>query len=162
MSDNSDLYTILPLGRHLSVLTKAYIGALTKKLSHLDIVRHYSILILIENCEGNCTQQFLCDFLKIDKGSMVGIIDYLMKKNYVKRTVNPKDRREHRLELTAKAKKAMPSIHAAVSELNAAAFNGMSKKQAQDFNKSIRLVRENLSKEPANRIIINYKKAKQA
>ncbi|MGZ3885447.1 MAG: MarR family winged helix-turn-helix transcriptional regulator [Bacteroidia bacterium] len=162
MSNHSDLYNILPFGRHLSVLTKMYIGALTKKLAHLDIERHYSILVLIESCEENCTQQFLSGFLRIDKASMVRIVDYLVKKKYVKRAVNPSDRREHRLELTPKAKKAMPGIHKAIKALNTAAFKGMSKKQAQDFHKSISVVRSNLSREPANTIIINYKKAKQA
>jgi DNA-binding MarR family transcriptional regulator len=162
MKSSSDLFNLLPLSRHFSVLTKMYIGALTKKLGHLEIDRCYSILVLIEQNEDNCTQQFLCDYLKFDKASMARIIDGLVKKDFVKRSVNPNDRREYRMSLTPKAKKTMPEIHHAIKDLNASAFSGMSKKQAEDFYKSISAIRKNLEKEPANRIIINYKKAKQA
>jgi DNA-binding MarR family transcriptional regulator len=156
----TDLYSVLPLGRHLSLVTKMYVGALSKKLEHLELKKNYSILILIENSEAKCTQQFLCDFLKIDKASMVRIIDDFVKKKYLKRAVNPNDRREHRLELTPKAKKIMPEIYSGIKELNSKAMSGLNKKQAQDFYKSISVINANLSKEPANQIIINYKKAK--
>jgi MarR family transcriptional regulator for hemolysin len=86
----------------LAILAKTYFGALTKRLEHLEIERYYSILILIENHGADCTQQFICDELKMDKVSMVRIVDYLVEKKYVKKVVNPKDRREHLFNLQKK------------------------------------------------------------
>ena len=94
----------LPFGRSLAILAKTYFGALTKRLEHLEIERHYSVLIFIERANNGCTQQCICDCLKIDKVTMVGVLDYLIKKKYVKKKVNPADRREHLIELTKKAK----------------------------------------------------------
>ena len=97
---NNNICDRLPLGRSLAILAKTYYGALTKRLEHLEIERYYSILILIENHGAACTQQFICDELRMDKVSMVRIVDYLIEKKYVKKVVNPKDRREHFIQLT--------------------------------------------------------------
>jgi MarR family transcriptional regulator for hemolysin len=150
----------LPLGKHLSIVTKLYVGVLTKNLGHLVVERHFSILILIEKNKGKCTQQYLSDALYIDKASMVRIIDDFVKKNILKRTVNPSDRREHWIELTSKGKKTVPEIIKGVKDLNATALKGLSKKQTNDFFATLKAIGNNLKDIPANRVILNYK-AKQ-
>jgi DNA-binding MarR family transcriptional regulator len=89
------LCELLPLGRSLAILTKNYYGALTSKLAHLDIDRHFSILILIESLESGCSQQFICQQLNIDKVSMVRMIHYLIEKKYISKIVNKDDKREY-------------------------------------------------------------------
>jgi DNA-binding MarR family transcriptional regulator len=148
----------LPLGRSLAILVKIYFGALAKRLEHLEIERYYSILILIENT-GRCTQQFICDQLKIDKVSMVRIMDHLIEKKYVKKMLNPNDRREYFVELTSKGTDRMPEIHSAIAEVNQVAFKGLSKECQNDFYKSIALMQQNLEELPSQKIFINYKKA---
>lgn len=151
----------LPLGRHLAILTKMYYGALTKKLEHLEIERHYSILILLDSSANSCTQKCIADKLKIDKASMVGIVDDLVKKKYVVRAVNPNDRREQWLQLTPKAIKIIPQIHQEIKELNKVALHGLTKTEATQFNTALCTISANLDKLPADRVFINYKKAKR-
>jgi MarR family transcriptional regulator for hemolysin len=151
----------LPLGRFLSLLTKSYFGALSKKLEHLDIERYYSILIAIESYQGkNCSQQSLCDALHFDKASMVKRIDYFVKAGLVKRNENLKDRREHCICLTDKAKAIMPEIHKAVNELNQEATKGMSAEEKEEFYKWLTVVYDNISSQPSHKVIYNLKKAK--
>ncbi len=124
----------MPLSRFMSLITKAYYGALTKRLEHLDIEHYYSILITIEDQKGGlCSQQFLCNLLHVDKASMVKKIDYLAKRGLVKRGKNPKDRREHIINLTEKAIRILPEIHQAVNELNSSAVMGLNSKQQEAF-----------------------------
>lgn len=149
----------LPLGRSLAILAKTYYGALTKRLEHLEIERYYSILILIENHDAECTQQFICDELKMDKVSMVRIIDYLIDKNYVKKVVNPNDRREHFIQLTKKATTVLPSIHQAIDEVNAEALKGIAKDKQKELYQHLNAIQRNLSELPSQKIYINYKKA---
>jgi DNA-binding MarR family transcriptional regulator len=149
-----------PLGRRFGLLMRMYFGALTKKLEKLDIDRHYSILILLENTKESYNQQDISDILKIDKASMVRITDYLVKKGYIERKVNPTDRREHRLCLTIKARKVLPRIHKAIDELNESALEGLNKKEAKIFWKNLDKVTKNLASEPAHTIIFNLKKIK--
>jgi MarR family transcriptional regulator for hemolysin len=157
MSDN--LFEILPLGRSLSFLGKTYFGALTKRLEHLEVERYYSILIFIENAPEGCTQQFICDHLKIDKVSMVRILDYLIQKKFVKKVQNVNDRREYFVELTLKATKVMPEIHKGIKELNRIALNGISKEKQKEFYNNIALIYNNVKSLPAHKIFVNYKKA---
>jgi DNA-binding MarR family transcriptional regulator len=149
-----------PLGRRFGLLTRLYFGALTKKLEDLDIDRHYSILILLENSKEKCSQQYMSEFLRIDKASMVRIIDYLVRKKYLKRVVNPDDRREHRICLTDKARKVLPVIHEAIDGLNESALNGLSPTQVKSFYAGLDALAANLAEEPAHPIIVNFKKAK--
>lgn len=156
---NNNICDRLPLGRSLAILAKTYYGALTKRLEHLEIERYYSILILIENNGTTCTQQFICDELKMDKVSMVRIIDYLIDKKYVKKVVNPNDRREHFIQLTTKAIKILPEIHMAIDEVNAAALNGINKVAQKELYHNLNAIQRNLAHLPAQKIFINYKKS---
>ena len=161
MSKEQRLTIELPLGRHLAILTKMYYGALTMRLQHLELERHYSILMLIAGNNKKYTQKELADVLKIDKASMVGMIDYLVKKGYLARTANPKDRREYWLELTAMAIKIIPEIKHEIKQLNKMALNNLSKKENLIFNRALCTISANLNKLPADKVIINYKKAKK-
>ncbi len=152
--------TEFPFGRHLTAVSKLYVGALRKRFEHLDIERYYSVLILIENTKKNCTQQYIADYLQKDKTSMVGIIDSLVKKGYIKRATNPLDRREHFIQLTNKAIKTLPEIHKGINELNARATKGLSKQEVRLFHKNLQLISVNLSKEPAYKIVANFEKVK--
>ncbi len=162
VSENKQFPAGFPLGRRFGLLMRLYFGALTKKLEALDIDRHYSILILLESSEQDCCQQDISNILKIDKTSMVRMIDYLVKKGYIKRLVNPKDRREHRVCLTPKARKTLPRIHKAIDELNDIATLGLSSRQLKSFYDGLDTLTDNLASEPGHTIIVNFTKAKAA
>jgi len=152
----------LPLSRYMNLITRSYYGALTKQLEHLDVEHYYSILITVEERQGNpCSQQSLCDQLDVDKASMVKKIDYLAKKGLVKRSKNPKDRREHRICLTEKANKIMPEIHQAVNELNSKATQGLNAGQKKEFYAWLRMVYDNISSQPANEVVYKINKIKK-
>ena len=152
----------LPLSRFMNLITRSYYGALTKQLEHLDIEHYYSILITVEERHGNpCSQQSLCDQLDVDKASMVKKIDYLAKKGLVKRSKNPKDRREHRICLTEKASKIMPEIHQAVNDLNNKATLGLNVQQRNEFYDWLRMVYDNISSQPANEVVYKINKIKK-
>ncbi|MBL0049115.1 MAG: MarR family transcriptional regulator [Bacteroidetes bacterium] len=156
---NSNLCDVLPFGRSLAVLAKTYFGALTKRLEHLEIERYYSVLVVIEDSEGPCSQQYICDKLKIDKVSMVRIIDYLIKKKYVKKLLNPNDRRAYLVELTKKSISLLPEIHQAIDSVNKEALHGISKEKQKELYKHLSLIQKNLEHLPTQKIYINYKKA---
>lgn len=160
MNREKDIFKELPLGSHLSILSKVYVGALTKKLEHLDIERHYSLLIVLHS-KPDCNQKCLTEILKIDKASLVRVIDYLSKKGYVKRTVNPSDRREHFIRLTPKAEKEIPVITKAVHGLNSIVVKGLSKAEVKLFYKILHDAQDNLNKEPVNKVVIQYKRFKK-
>jgi DNA-binding MarR family transcriptional regulator len=90
----------VPLTFPLSLLTKQYVGVMFRKLAHVGIEKYYTAMILIENAGGKLNQQNLADEMRIDKASVVRMVDYLVDKGFVVRQQNPTDRREYFLVLT--------------------------------------------------------------
>ena len=159
MPSTADL-SKFPISRRLAILTRLYYGALTKKLEHLDIERHFSILILIDTSDKECSQQYISDVMKKDKASMVRIVDYLTGKGYIKRVLNPDDRREYHIKLTEKAKNVMPRIHKAVGDLNKTATKGLSSNKVRIFDDCLSAISSNLSNQPSHKVIVKFTKAK--
>ena len=150
-----------PLARPLHLITRDYVDAFTHKLTHLDIDRHFYILILIEN-EGNCiTQQELAQTLQVDKVTIGRIIDYLVKNKYVIRAKHPSDKRAHHLKLTEKAVKVLPEIKKVVCELNKISVQGLSKEETDCFFKVARQIQLNLAKLPADTIQYKFNKIRR-
>ena len=158
LDKNSPLFEYMPLGRTVTKVTKKYFGALSKKLEHLGIDRHFSPLVVIDKTKEKCTQQYLSDLLNIDKVAMVRILDYLVKRGMIIRAVNPSDRREHILQLTPKAKKIMPQIHSGIAEMNQTAFKGLTKNEQELFHTLLETILKNLGSLPANKVDIKIKK----
>ena len=70
-----------------------------ERLADLDLdVKHYSVLSALR--EQASSQVALSEALRIDRTTVVQLIDDLEKKQLVRRTVNPLDRRAHMLKIT--------------------------------------------------------------
>ena len=150
----------MPLGKLLGDLTKNYYGALSKKMEHLGVDRHFSTLVAIDHAEQKCTQQYLSDLLNFDKVTMVRIMDYLVEKKMITRKVNPADRREHLVQLTPLAKKIVHQIHEGIKEMNSIAFKGIRKQDQDLFYECLSTVQKNIKNLPVNRVDIKLKKTK--
>ncbi|MFL5766167.1 MAG: MarR family winged helix-turn-helix transcriptional regulator [Bacteroidia bacterium] len=148
----------MPLGKYMGAITKTYFGALSKKLERLGTDRHFSTLLAIQSAEQTCTQQYLSDLLNFDKVSMVRMLDYLVAKKMITRTVNPSDRREHIIELTPRAKKIMPEISKGIIEMNELAFRGVNKRDREVFYSCLSLIMKNIEDLPAHKVDIKLKK----
>jgi DNA-binding MarR family transcriptional regulator len=158
---NKKVNQCMPLGKFMGAITKSYFGALSKKMEHTGIDRHFSTLIAIDKTAHNCTQQYLSDLLSFDKVSMVRILDYLVAKKMITRSVNPDDRREHFVNLTKKAKKIMPKIYDGIKEMNSIAFKNIKKKDQEIFYSCIAEILKNVERLPTNEVDIQPKKNKR-
>lgn len=150
----------MPLGRRLGLVAKGYLGAMYKKLSHLDICSCFHVIVIIDKTSSTLTQQEIADALQLDKTNVLRIIDNLSEKGYVKRTEKPDDRRAYIIKLTAKGKKVLPEIYKAVKELNKTALSGLTAKQINTFYSTIEVINKNISDLPADPFIISFKSNK--
>jgi MarR family transcriptional regulator for hemolysin len=148
----------MPLGKKMARITKSYYGALSKRVEPLGIDRHFATLVTIEDTDKKCTQQYLSNLLNLDKVTMVRILDYLFEKGMVTREVNLNDRREHFIQLTAKAKKLMPGIRNEIIGMNKIALNGLNKKEQELFREFLDKIIKNLENLPVNKVDIKIKK----
>lgn len=121
-----------PVGRIMSKLGKISLEKAQEQLTHLDINRSFYPLMLIDSHRG-MTQQELADMLLVDKVQVVRIIDYLSKNGYVKRILNPDDRRKYQLSVTEKAEHVMPQIKAVIHEVMKETFQGFTPQQVNSL-----------------------------
>jgi DNA-binding MarR family transcriptional regulator len=147
----------LPLGKFYYELARSYAGAITKRLEHIGLDRHYSLLLMIDAGDGNYTQQELCDMLAIDKATMVRNLDMLTERKFLKRVTDLNDRRHHRIILTENGKKGVEQIQKAVAEMNKIAFKGIALNKQKEFYVMMHMMRDNLKYEPAHKVVIEFK-----
>lgn len=151
-----------PLGRDWTYLSRLYFGVVTKKLSPLEIERHYYALLLIKENNGKITQKELAEKTRTDKVFVVKILDYLSDKGMIKRTTNEKDRREHFISLTPKGEKQIPMIEQAFREATEEAFRGLSSEEQDLYVKITGRIKTNLESLPADEVKVNFKKIKKS
>jgi MarR family transcriptional regulator for hemolysin len=135
---------IEPISRKLMVLGRAYLSVLGNQMNHLDINRFYYALTVICYYDGELTQKALAEKLGKDKSIIVKVIDTLAEKGFVKREINPADRRQHLLRVTDKAKKAVPQIIAAFETINNRITEHISARDMEIFNSVLYKMKTNL------------------
>jgi len=92
-------------------------------------VKHFGVMTFLRyeteaNGErGSLSQQAIGELLRIDRTTMVALIDDLEQKGYVKRERNPDDRRAYVITLTAAGRRAQARAEDAV-DANALQFFG--------------------------------------
>lgn len=154
MSGKSDI----PIGTKTLILSKLYYGILSKNLEKLDTERYFAILYFIQNNNGCCCQQDICDNLYIDKTAMVKILDVLAKDGFIERKTNPKDRRQHYISLSKKGEKQTKEISKSFAIIDEQLFNNVSGKDKTNFNVTLEKLIKNLEEIPKNDLFFNYKK----
>jgi DNA-binding MarR family transcriptional regulator len=77
---------------------------------------HVGCLAVIAS-EGPLSQQRLGDLTRIDRTSVVAIVDYLERHGYVERRRNPEDRRAYLLLVTPEGRKWLAGAKAALIEV---------------------------------------------
>jgi MarR family transcriptional regulator for hemolysin len=150
----------LPLGKKFSLLTKYYIGIVSRKLSFLEIERYYYPLVVISESENAMCQKDLAECIAADNVTMVRIIDYLSSKGFINRVQNRNDRRAYHLVLTEKGKRAVPQIKEAFEQVNDICFRGFTKNEREDFQRLLALMHDNLVNHPRVEVKLNFKKIK--
>lgn len=132
------------MGRKFGLLGRVYLNALAARLKKIGIKKHFSILILIDKIGDRCSQKFIADTLHIDKTMLVGSLDELEAKGFIKRVQNPADRREYWIQLTAKGKRHVPTIKAAMNDLNNTIMKGFNDAGVTNFHRQLQVIYENL------------------
>ena len=150
----------IPLGRRMGLVAKGYLGALSRRLSHLEIGPFFPVIVIIDKTKGTLTQQEIADTLQLDKTNVLRIIDNLSEKGYLKRTEKQDDRRAYIIKLTVKGTKILPEIYKAVKELNKTALSGLTAKQINTFYSTIEVISKNISDLPADTVIMSFKSNK--
>ena len=95
--------------------------------------------------EGVLTQQQIADYMLKDKNSVVKLVDGLEERNLVRRTSNPKDRRQNLIEVTEYAMSIKDKVTKVAMEAVDKIINGIAKEDLQSFIKVLSKMAENMN-----------------
>ncbi|MBC7429323.1 MAG: MarR family transcriptional regulator [Bacteriovorax sp.] len=118
-------------------------GVIYRELSvhrhaHLHNLNNPECGVLYVLCTGAVTNQLtLGQDLGIDKATIVKIIDKLEQLNFVKREVDPTDRRSKLLSITPKGKKILDKIASVKKEVEELIFKDFSKEEKDQLTKLV-------------------------
>ncbi len=149
-----------PITHQLIQITKKYLSAFAVRVQQLELERYHYILVLINDNDELLTQKGLAEILQVNKSQMVAMIDYLSSKGYVKRKINPTDRREQLIKLTDKARKDIAVIENSITELNKKAVENLTENEIRNFNTAVNTIQKNLNFEVTHEIEVNYNRTK--
>jgi MarR family transcriptional regulator for hemolysin len=91
------------------------------------------------------TQRELADKIGIETPSLVPIIDKMEKDGYVKRKLDPKDRRLKRIYTTPKTDALWDSMMECASQIRKVSLKEISEQEAKSALETIKKITENLS-----------------
>jgi DNA-binding MarR family transcriptional regulator len=134
------------LSRNLKQIANLYTKILSKELAAVELDHHFEILLLLDLQKTPITQNKLAELLKLDKSRIVGIIYELEQKGLIDVKRNPADRREHFINLSGKAKTAIPAIEKVVAKINDLAKAGIPQDKLLTFIEVSEQLQSNLEK----------------
>ena len=146
-----------PIVKVLTAVTKRYVGVLRNKVKGAeDVDKYYYALYMIGNAQEPMNQNDLACAISQDKVSVVRIVDHLLNKKLISRSVDEIDRRKYNLSLTEKGLKVYPKIKQAIQETNKECVKGLSEAQIQSFLQCVQTMQDNLDQLPAEPIKLKF------
>jgi DNA-binding MarR family transcriptional regulator len=91
-----------------------------------DITVDQGLVLLILNENSNYSQKDIAGLIFKDNASITRIIELMVKKDYLVRTVNESDRRKFNLEITEKGRNTVELLSPAIKLNRTTALHGLS------------------------------------
>jgi len=104
-------------------------------------VKHYGLLTLLVH-EGSISQGRLGDVMKIDRTTMVALIDDLERAGHVDRTRNSEDRRAYALSATASGKRIQRRAATLMKRVQSETLTPLSPDERRELRRMLRVIIE--------------------
>jgi len=144
MNNKNPTATVLYLIEHA---IKEYRKISQRNISKIvkDITIDQCLVLIILNKDDKISQNELANLVFKDNASITRMIELMVKKDYLNRTIHQEDRRKFNLEVTEKGKKMLELINPIAKLNRETALNGLSLEEI------------NLLEKTLNKIITNCK-----
>lgn len=107
-------------------------------------VRHYGALAALDEL-GPVTQAALGERLRVDRSTMVGVVDELEAAGRVLRRRDPQDRRAYRLELTGDGRAVLRRAVGVVAEVLDDVLAPLTARQRHDLHRALEVLLRHLA-----------------
>ncbi len=110
-----------------------------------DITIDQCLVLIVLNNNENFSQKEIADLIFKDNASITRIIELMVKKDYLTRTIHQADRRKFQIKLTEKGLKTIDLLTPAIKKNRKTALDGLSIEEINQLDKIL------------NKIILNCK-----
>jgi len=119
------------LGYHLRMAHVKVFQDFRQRLGSFEITpAHLGILLVVEQ-NSDISQTDLSQTMRMDRSALVGIIDKLEKKGWIKRGKTATDRRRNELRLTPKGEALLEKLWPSVEAHEAGIVEGLTEKEQE-------------------------------
>ncbi|MBC5833867.1 MarR family transcriptional regulator [Flavobacterium sp. F372] len=127
---------------------KEYRKVSQKNISKIvkDITIDQCLVLIILNKDSNISQNVLANLIFKDSASITRMIELMVKKEYLIRTIHKKDRRKFNLEITEKGKKTLELIEPVIKINRETALDGLSLEEINFLEKTLHKIISNCKK----------------
>ena len=102
-----------------------------------DITVDQCLVLIILNKDTNISQNELAILIFKDNASITRMIELMVKKDYLNRTIHKEDRRKFNLEITEKGKKTVELLNPIIQLNRKTALNGLSLEEIDLLDKTL-------------------------
>jgi MarR family transcriptional regulator, lower aerobic nicotinate degradation pathway regulator len=133
------------------LLTMVRGGALaicTEALSPLDMhVKQFGMLLVLAT-EGAHSQQHLSEWTRMDRTTMVALVDSLEERGYVRRERNPEDRRAYLVTITPEGRRALRRAEKAMAKAESRVLASLSSGETRQLLELLAKVAADIGRPP--------------
>jgi len=102
-----------------------------------DITVDQCLVLIILNKDTNISQNELATLIFKDNASITRMIELMVKKDYLNRTIHKEDRRKFNLQITEKGKKTIELLNPVIQINRETALNGLSLEEIDLLDKTL-------------------------
>ncbi|MGN0072208.1 MAG: MarR family winged helix-turn-helix transcriptional regulator [Coriobacteriales bacterium] len=133
--------------RDLSVIERRMRLYAEHALADLGVGFPGQVVLMQLGARGSCRQEDLASHFSIDKGSIAKTVGKLEAKGLVSRVLNPADKREKLVELTAQGREVLDAMGSTYVELEQLMFAGLSQQELETTFAALERIAANLTEE---------------
>lgn len=111
-----------------------------------DITIDQKLILQYLNDHPELSQNEIAELVFKDNASLTRMIELMVKKGFLRRSINPEDRRRFNIELTAKGKEILEKLAPVIVENRKKAFAGISEEELTQLQRTLDKILTNLNK----------------
>jgi len=108
-----------------------------------DITIDQCLILIILNNNSTSSQKEIAQLIFKDHASITRMIELMVKKDFLKRTINQSDRRKFDLKITSKGENALKLLTPIIKENRKKALNGLSNKEIDTLGEILQKITNN-------------------
>jgi DNA-binding MarR family transcriptional regulator len=133
----------IPLGAVVSITSRGRLTFLNNRLRPLDLSAGQVPVLMLLSKEQNIMQETLVRHYHLDKGTIARAVKKLEDSGYIRRIIDPANRRAVRLFLTRKGKRTTPLLQAIEREWEARVCSGLSQQERETLHILMQIAAQN-------------------